>query len=147
MTKRKWHLAERRRSNSTLGFLFSVLSSRRHPFSDIVLFPFYFFVRHSSPMHRARDPTRMGTRTRKASYPWPLRSRDDCNLHKLSFRFDDDVATAVRKRPKDRVLCVSHFRSSRYNIEFLTRRTKSCFISFTSSSWLSSRYIGNKKIK
>lgn len=58
---------ERRRSNSTLGFLFSALSSRRHPFSDIVLFPFYFFVRHSSPVQHAYDPTRMGTRTRKAA--------------------------------------------------------------------------------
>jgi len=69
------------------------------PSSDIVLFLFYFFVRHSSPMHHACDPTRTGTRTKNASCPWPPRSRDDCNLHKLSFRFDDDIveATAVKK--------------------------------------------------
>lgn len=67
---------------------------------DIVLFPFYFFVRHSSPVHHACDPTWTGTRTRNVSCPWPPRSRDDCNLHKLSFRFDDDVAetTTVKKR-------------------------------------------------
>jgi len=64
-------------------------------------FPFIFsYLRHSSPVHHACDPTRTGTRTRNASCPWPPRSRDDCNLHKLSFRFDDDIAetTAVKKR-------------------------------------------------
>lgn len=44
---------------------------------------------------RAYDPTEARTRTRNASCsPRSPRSRDDCNLHKLSFHFDDDVAEA-----------------------------------------------------
>lgn len=76
---------------------------------------------------------------------WPPRSRDDCNLHKLSFRFDDDFAgtMAVKKRSKNRILSVSHFRSSRYSIWELLTRTKS-HCTFT-SSWLSLEYTGNKK--
>jgi len=42
-------------------------------------------------------------------------SRDDCNLHKLSFHFDDDVASRLSRREKrevvndrnDRILCAS----------------------------------------
>lgn len=46
---------------------------------------------------RSYDPTRAKTRTRTRNVscsPRSPRNSDDCNLHKLSFHFDDDVAKA-----------------------------------------------------
>jgi len=98
MTKRKWHLAQRRRSNSTLGFLFSVLPSHRHrpPTSFSFSFIFSCDIRRPCTTLAIRHERERGRRTRPARGLW---SRDDCNLHKLSFRFDDDIveATAVKK--------------------------------------------------
>lgn len=42
---------------------------------------------------------------------------------------------------KDRILCASCFRSSRYSIESFQQKGRSHSTLFTSSSWLSSRYI------
>lgn len=84
-------------------------------------------------VHHAYDPTRARTRTRNASWPWSPRSRDDCNLHKLSFHFDDDVTETqpTEKRGvvndrEDRILCASYPEIvARYSIENLLQEGRS----------------------
>lgn len=66
----------------------------RFPLS--LFFSLAFLFSSDTRCLRAYDPTQAETRTRNASCAprLSLRSRDDCNLHKLSFHFDDDVAEA-----------------------------------------------------
>lgn len=153
MTKRKWHLVQKRRSNSTFGFLFPVLSFHHLSSSDLVLsLPLFciFFIRHSSSVHHVYDPTWTGTRMRNASCTWSSRNRNDCNLHKLSFHFDDDVTETPKAEKRgivndreDRILCTLYFRSSWYNMEF-PRKTKLLYLIYI-IFWLSLRYIKKPK--
>lgn len=126
-----------------------ILRSRSLSFSLL-----YFFIRHSSPVHHVYDPTWAGTRMRNASCSWSPRNRNDCNLHKLSFHFDDDVTEAPKAEKRgivndreDRILCTLYFRSSWYNMEFLARKTKLLYLIYI-IFWLSLRYIKSQnKIK
>lgn len=121
----------------------------------LVLSPFFFFSADTRrPWSVLTIWHERGTRTRNASCPRSPRSRDDCNLHKLSFHFDDDIAEtpAVKKRGvvndrKDRILCASCFRSSWYSIKSFQSKRRSRSTLFISSSWLSSRYIKSQKKK
>lgn len=148
MTKRKWHLVQRRRSNSTLGFLFPVLSSHRLSSFDLVLFlsfslSLFVFFRPTlvtrAPRLRFEHERELGWEN--ASCPWSPRNRNDCNLHKLSFHFDDDVTEAPKAEKRgivndreDRILYILYFRSSWYNMEFPARKIRSHSTLFTSYS-------------
>lgn len=112
--------------------LFCIFSSdTRHPYTT-------FTIRHERELG-----------WENAFCQWSPRNRNDCNLHKLSFHFDDDVTEAPKAEKRgivndkeDRILCILYFRifrSSWYNMEFLARKTSKplylIYIIFGLSLW------------